>query len=658
MPPARQPSLSASSLRVFLASRSAVWLAAGILLLAGYFAYCASFSGPFILDDLPAIAENPTITRLWPLPGPLAPPLNGQTVTGRPFVNLTLAVNYAFGGLSVRGYHAVNLAIHLLATLALFGVARRTFLSPPLRERYGPLALPLGFLVALLWVVHPLATESVSYLIQRAEALMALFYLLTLYAFIRAAASSRPRRWLVLSFFACLVGMACKEVMVSAPLIVLLYDRTFVAGGFSAAWRLRWRYYLALASTWLLLGWLVLQVGTRGDSAGFGAGVDWLAYALTQFGAITHYLVLAAWPRPLVLDYGFELAATPAQIVPYAVFIGVLVAGTVYALWRRPVLGFFGFAFFAILAPSSSIVPVVTQTVAEHRMYLPLAVLIGLAVAGGYRLLGQYVFLLGLGLAVVYGTLTFQRNVDYRTGVSIWSDTAAKRPNNARAHENLAINLVAAGRPVEGVGEYYTALRLLPDYAEAHTNLGNALGGLGRTDEAVEHFRAAIRLIPSLTAAHYNLANILTGAGRLPEAVDEFTIAIRLNPNFAPSHNNLGNVLSSLGRTAAAKAEYEAAIQCDPAYAVAHNNLANLCLKAGLNAEAEAQYHLALQLDPGYADAHFGLANTYFIAGRVAAAIAEYQAALQARPDFPDARSNLALAQKQLAASPPAPAAP
>ena len=174
-------------------------------------------------------------------------------VGGRPVVSLTLAINYALGGMNVWGYHAVNLAIHILAAWTLFGVMRRTLLLPALQERFGSAATPLALAAALLWTIHPLQTESVTYVIQRTESLVGLFYLLTLYCVIRGAdvrpASDRPGTRAP-SAASCLLGMATKEVMVTAPLIVLLYDRTFLAGSFREAWRRRCGLYLALAATW------------------------------------------------------------------------------------------------------------------------------------------------------------------------------------------------------------------------------------------------------------------------------------------------------------------------------------------------------------------------------------------------------------------------
>src|ERR1022692_1539631 len=197
---------------------------------AGLLAYHNSFTGPFIFDDFYSIEDNPTIHHLWPIWQTLSPPrIGAPTVEGRPLVNLSLAINYALGGYRLWGYHALNLTIHILAALTLFGIVRRTLLQPRLQERFGAAADGLALAVAVLWMVHPLQTESVTYIIQRAESLMGLFYLLTLYCFLRAAGAGGPGRfwWLAASVFACLLGMATKEVMVSAPLVVLLYDRTF-----------------------------------------------------------------------------------------------------------------------------------------------------------------------------------------------------------------------------------------------------------------------------------------------------------------------------------------------------------------------------------------------------------------------------------------------
>ena len=208
------------------ATRRAVLLAAGLLAVAALAAYHNSFLAPFVLDDGDAITENLTIRHLWPLWGALSPTAGGATVSGRPVLNLSLAVNYAISGDEVWSYHALNLLIHILAGLTLFGIVRRTLADvgrhrrmPPVRSLagFGDPALQsdatfIAFTVALLWTLHPLQTEAVTYVIQRTESLLGLFFLLTLYCFLRAVSSPRPWPWRVLTVLACLGGVSTKEV--------------------------------------------------------------------------------------------------------------------------------------------------------------------------------------------------------------------------------------------------------------------------------------------------------------------------------------------------------------------------------------------------------------------------------------------------------------
>ncbi len=420
-----------------VSARWAVILAAGLIVLATMAAYSRSFTGVWVYDDVPAIVENPTIRQLWPIWKPLCPPnANGETVGGRPVLNLSLAVNYWISGDKVWSYHVANLAIHLVGALLLFGILRRTFLLPTMRDRWGAAALPLAFVAALLWAIHPLQTESVTYIVQRRVVDGPLLppHAVLFHPRCEFGESKLLAHGAVL---ACLAGMATKEVMISAPLIVLLYDRTFCAGSFRKAWRRRYGFYLALAGTWLLLGWLVISTGgNRGGSAGFGSSVGSAAYLGTQFGAIVHYLRLCVWPHPLVFHYGRTTAQGMPATVPSAVVVGLLGLATVVALWRWPKVGFLGAWFFAILAPTSSVIPVATQIVAEHRMYLPsVAVVTGLA-AGGW-VLGRWLVrrgtiplpalqatggLLVMFASIAFGSLTFQRNVDYQSALAIWQE--------------------------------------------------------------------------------------------------------------------------------------------------------------------------------------------------------------------------------------------
>ena len=582
-------------------------LAAAALVLAIFAAYANSLRVPFVFDDGPSIVENESIRHwglAWHPPGGA-----GETVAGRPVLNLTFAFNHAVGGLDVRGYHAVNGLIHAGAALLLFGLVRRTLRLPALGGRWRAAAEWVALTAAALWALHPLQTESVTYVVQRAESLAGFFCLLTLWAFVRSLDSSRAGSWLALSAGACLLGMGTKEVMASTPLLVLCYDRTFVGGTFAAAWRRHGGYYLFLAATWLLLAGLVVAGEGRGHTAGLDATITPWTYALTQCQAVVHYLRLAAWPQPLVFDYGTAVVDGLGAVWPQALGLLALAAATLAALWRRPVAGFFGLVFFAALAPSSSVVPIVTQTMAEHRMYLALAALAVPVACGLFATLGRTGLVAGLALAAVCGGLTVRRNADYRSEETLWRDTAAKNPGSARAHSNLGVMALEAGRADEAISEYQAALTIQPAFPEARSNLGVALLQAGRAEEAVDQLREAVRLSPAAFKANYNLATALTQLGRLAEARPRFEAALRTKPDDAATHNNLGNLCFLAAELPEAAQHYAAAVRLDPANFQAHNNLAAVLAELGRYAEAEASYEAALRLQPDYAKAREGLAR-------------------------------------------------
>ena len=654
---------------------------AGIaLVLAVLAAYANSLSGPFVYDDKDAIVENLTLQRLWPLTGVLKPLAGGLTVSGRPVLNLSLALNYAAGGLDVRGYHIVNLAIHAITALTLFGLVRRTLvwsgrsgsLQPAARGADGTL---LAFTVAALWALHPLQTEAVTYIVQRAESLMGLFYLLTLYGFVRSVEVANPRRWQVLSVAACALGMATKENMVSAPVLVLVFDRAFVAGTFAAAWRQRRGLYTALAATWIVLGGLLASThGNRGGSIGFGVDISWWDYALTQFPALVHYLRLAFWPAPLVFDYGTFWIRSLAAVGPQACGVAALLAGTCLVLWRKPALGFLGAWFFAILAPTS-LVPGMTQRIVEHRMYLPLAPIVLLVVVTGYSFGGRRGVAALLALAAGLGVLTFQRNAWYRSEVALWSDTVAKRPANAGAHANLGAALADAGCMADAIREDETALRLAPnpvatrnnlgnaliavgrveeaakqmeeslrqdpDNGQAHLNLGVALDTLKRTAEAIPHYEEAVRRIPRSAQAHNNLGDALSRSGRDVEAIAQLEEAVRLKGDFADARCNLAAALARAGRVEEGQAQFDAGLRLSPAEADARTRWGGVLLATGHSAEATAEFAAALRLKPGSPSNHYNYGNALAAVGRLSDAVQQFEAALQAQPDYVEAHNNL-----------------
>jgi Tfp pilus assembly protein PilF len=503
--------------------RWSIWL----VLAAAVLVYANSLGNPFVFDDATIVEDRSA--------GRLAPVLRDSPAAGRPVVRLTLAANHARGGKDVRGYRAVNIALHLACTLMLFAVLRRTFgrFDGPI----GAAADGLAAAVALLWTLHPLHSECINYISQRSETIMALFYLLTLYGSIRALEAANKRPWYVLAVAACVAGMASKEAMVTAPVMVVLYDAVFSGRSWRALLRERGGFYAALAATWLVLGALI-ATGPRAASVGFSLGTG----------------------------------------APYALVLVALLAATAVLLVRRPRSGFALVWLFVILAPTSSVVPIITEVGAERRMYLALAGPLALITVAVWLTLrrrnaGRFaVVLLALVAALLAGG-TLLRNRDYRSATSIWQTAVSARPENHRAHGNLGKALQQQGRPNEALTHYRRALALKPDYAEGLNNLGSAFQVLGQTDEAIASFHRAIEVRPGYVNAHYNLATALQSTRRLEEAVIQYRRALELTPGHARAHNNLGTALGSQGKLDEALVHFHEALRLDPDYVEARKNL-------------------------------------------------------------------------------------
>lgn len=532
-----------------------------LLVLAGCWAYWTSLPGVLALDDVRAIARNETIRKLWPPSVPLSPP-PASTVSGRPIANLSFAINYALAPFdardtfeappddpaarrrllrNLRGYHLVNLLIHLAASLTLFGVVRRTLGSPVLGARLAAAAFPLALAVALIWVVHPLTTASVTYVVQRVEALASVFYLLTLYCAIRSRAGRGRRAWAAGAVVSCFLGVATKEIVFTAPLMVAAWLWLFEPA-FS---RRDWRLPAALASSWVVLAALVANEH-RTPSLEIGLAASW-RYLVTQAEVLTHYLRLAVVPSPLVFFYTWEMHGSIAAVWPQAAFMAGFVLLTAAGLAGRRPTSFAGTWFFLILAPTSSVLPIVTEVAAEHRMYLPLAAPVALLVVGCYALGARLLegarfgdgrsrrcFGAALGLAATaavvaaLGVATRERNRDYWSEQHLWADTVSKQPGNSRARLAYGTVLAAAGRLVEAEAQFREAVRLAPSDAIAHVRLGSMLAARGEIAAAIEHMERGLALNPDDADAHRGLGQAYALQGNERRARDHFERAVNL----------------------------------------------------------------------------------------------------------------------------------
>jgi len=650
-------------------------------------AYANTLHVPFIFDDFFTILNNPAIRRLWPLADVNA--TSFPALWGRPLLSLSLKINYALGGYRVVGYHLFNLLVHWLNAMLAFGILRRTLvrLEPANTDRNEPTWL--AFTVAALWMLHPLATESVTYVTQRTELLMGLFLLSTLYCFLRGTASPHRTIWFGLAVIACTLGMGAKEVMVVAPLLVLVCDYVFGAPSLRAALRNHTALYTGLAASWIALAALQLTTNLHWRSGLDVSPISCWNYLAMQCGVLTHYLRLAVWPSGLVLDYSdWPQTIRFSSLLPRALLLVSLLVASLWAIRQRRWLGFWGAWFFLLLAPSSSLLPLPTEPAAERRMYLPLLAIIAVTL-GAARLFCRSIWkrfgwpdrarlwlqtAIALAVALALGLTTFRRNAQYHTAESIWADVVAKRPHNARAQTCLALVLVDEGKPTEAIPHYLLALQLDPNEPIIRNDYASALLDLRQVDEAIAQYQETLRRSPDYAparktlslisehrfrvelenaqatlaahpddpAAHISFAQLLANMGRRDDAIAQYQQALRLDPSDATAHYNLANLLAEYGRDDDALGHYTAAARLAPNDPRIKINLGNLFLKQAHWDQAIAAYTEALRLDPTAFEAHNNIAIAFADRGNLTDATAHFREAGRLRPQLPEIHRELA----------------
>lgn len=506
-------------------------------------AYLPAMSAPFVMDDVLGIGANPSIQTPAAPWLALRPPPN-LPVSGRPVVNVTLAINYGINALlgvdqrrdpngahKAIGYRVLNLLFHLCTGALLFGILRRAIRERTIPEDWRVLADSIAGMVCALWLLHPIQSEVLNYIVQRTEALASLFYALTLYCAIRAwdsGAGEPRRRWYVAATVACVLGVGSKEIAISAPFAVILYDRAFRFDSWRELFTMRnprASFYIALTVA-ALASFALFSFGARGDSAGFSSvGMPWYDYLYTQCWAISHYLLLVVWPSALNIDYGTR-TITGARGIPGALLLVSFAAAALYA-WRRvPRLGWFAFLgsmFFILLAPSSSVLPIPAEIAAERRMYLALASVLVLLVVGAEwsrRMLVQAMTQrqLWLGFSVIAAALaltTASRSHTYSSSELLWRDAVNKMPGNPRAWDNLGMALFREGPP---------------HWTEAEAAFKQAM-----KQDSTCHFGCA------------QLATVLAAQKRYAEADSLLTRTLTNDPANAPVERTLALVLMKMG---------------------------------------------------------------------------------------------------------------
>ncbi len=526
-------------------------------------AYAPAWRVPFLLDDQVAILENTSIQQ-----GPFSaeawrPPGDGNTVQGRPVLNASFAASHALGGDGPALHRAVNLGIHALNALLLGVLLWLVLRSPRWARQTGEQAALVAAIAAALWALHPLQTLSVTYVAQRAESLASFFYLATLVSWFSARRSERARTALLcLAATSCALGMLTKEIVVTAPFVVFVLDRLLYPG---AALPRPFRLALGgLIASWGLLLWMLAANDfARGGSTGT-AVITRSQYLLTQLHAIPLYVSRIFWPAGIVFDHGQRIVTAPRELVP-AVLGWLLLLALLAALLRREArsvviaLGL----FFVLLSPTSSLVPVASQTIAEHRIYLASAIVIAAGVAGADRVLRRRggtraLVLIGAVTAMALATLTFRWNRDLQDPLALWEDVAVRAPANWRAHSNLAAEYAKQGRDADALVALDRSLALAPGEVRSLYNRANARRRLGDSSGAEADYRRALALDPSHAEARNNLAMLLQRRGDLEAALRELEALVARKPEHASAWYNLAWVRFQRGEDAASHEAVEA----------------------------------------------------------------------------------------------------
>lgn len=628
-----------------------VALVAIILFAAVAFAFGPAWSAPYIFDDGPSIRNNSTIRELWPPSIALTPPGRGSAVSGRPIVNYSLAITYAINrtlGIvpespaATRAYHITNMMLHWAAAVLLFCIVSTTMRVGRIPETWRRSASTIAFAVAVLWVLHPLQTEAVDYLSQRTELLVSVFYLGSLYCSLRAWMALNTRPWTIAAIICCALGMGSKEVMITAPLVIVLFDRAMLFDRWLP--RARRPLYAGLFATMLISIALIVN-GARSATVGFHAGITWYQYLYSQGWAIAHYLRLALWPGALVVDYG-RSPVHGARGIPGLVGLSALFAFMLWA-WRQSRLQWLAFVcawFFLLLAPSSSVVPIVTEIAAERRMYLALAALILVGVVGAeyvrrrFTRLSPVVIATGAILVVSMTGATRARSRMYNDPESLWRDAVQKRPDNPRAFEGLAVVILNKDTLRLGEADTLFARAALLDPAATTPLVSRAAIAIKqkRMADAEVLLRHALQLAPDDSAANHALGQVLSASAHPDDAIP-YLRRVAVTAPSAQTLATLGTAYLVAGQLDSAVAVLGRATQLDGDDANANRYLGAALIEVGRGSDAISPLSHAAQKDPGSGFTLALLAVAYAEAHQVELAMQTARRAVSRSPADPQA---------------------
>ena len=591
-----------------IANNSLVHIACLVVLIL--IIYANAFSVPFQWDEERHIVNEPIIKDLhyFIYPSKARGFENYNFFISRYIPHLTFALNYRIHGLSVTGYHIVNIAIHIANAILVYLLVLLTFRTPFMSDSsLKQNARFVAFFSSLLFAAHPLQTGAVTYVMQRFASLAAFFYLLSLTAYIQSRLMAngerqkgkggyRPLFFYCISFISAVLAMKTKENAFTLPFVMTMYEFCFFNGGIKKRMLFLAPILLSLCIIPLTIMSMTEATGRIGsslvDRGSYMAGFTWdysrEEYFVTQFRVIVTYLRLLFFPANLGLDYEYPVFRSfcEPQVFISFVFLAMIVAIGVYmvkgkglrtigssALHQSDIrlIGFGILWFFITLAIESSIITT-PRLIEIYCVYLPSVGAIVSTVTGLFLLKekvrapkvreGMLVM-----LVIATGALsvaTYLRNEVYGDKIRMWEEIAKRFPASAAVHNNLGAAYQGRNMPDKAIEHYLIAIKLKPDYAEAHNNLGAAYQGRNMPDKAIEHYLIAIKLKPDYAEAHNNLGAAYQGRNMPDKAIEHYLIAIKLKPDFVETHYNLGFVYFKTGQMENARRELITSLKIKP----------------------------------------------------------------------------------------------
>jgi tetratricopeptide (TPR) repeat protein len=589
---------------------------------------------------------------------------------------LSFAFNYYFGHYNPAGYHLVNIIIHIINGILLFFFLKLTFITLKSQESFKPKftfshVYWISFFAVLIWLAHPIQTQSVTYTVQRTNSMATTFFLLSLFLYAKGRISrfkapddsaegddnamrKKNLRIRYLWFWGCglsgIFALGCKQNAASLPIIIFFYEWYFFQDLSPKWFKSSLKYIIAVAFIFAAVAFLYL--GTEplekiNKLRDFSHGEFTLTErALTQARVVIYYLSLIFFPHPsrLNLDYDFPLSHSlfnPMTTFFSLILIIGLIALAFYLAKRERLISFCILWFLGNLVIESSIIPL--AIIFEHRTYLPSMLVCLVPVILAYRYIRFDGLKIGMLIVLIVGlsVWTYQRNRVWKNELALWSDVVKKSPNKARPHHNLGMALENQGMIDKAIAHYQKALQADPKYYRSHVNRGRALPDRGDIDGATEHYLAALRIKPNNSAAHNNLGVVLYKKGQFSKAIEHFLRALQIRQSYEDAYFNLGVVLARQGKTDEATSRFYQALRLNPDHAEAHSNLGSMYINRGIIDKAIYHSNEALRLNPKLIEPHNNIGIALMQQGKIDAAISHFQKTLELKPDFKLAENNL-----------------